>query len=140
MRQRRRPMSPKEDQDLNTKIEVVRVELANLASKVSDFIGESRSRWTEFKVDLAERVTRVESQALEGGKMLVERVEKLERTAVLVADQKSLDERVVLLEKNIVAASAVASYKRWLISTALVAVTSLLLNVARVVEIWRVAP
>jgi hypothetical protein len=128
---------------LETKIEVVRVQLVGLEQKVDEGLAETR-RWREdikegaasaraelmavrSELDLAiskhaveddghhaesiRRVERVENQGLEHGKMVVGRLEALERSAV--------------------AADAVDKYKRMLLGAVSVAGVSVLLHAIR---------
>jgi len=161
---------------LATKIEVVGVQLAALEKTVSDGRDEVR-RWREelkadhekAKVDFLARmdkhdeedarhhnqalgrIDRLETQTLEGGKLVIARLEALERNAVMVdtakqiedrlaaleknavmaSDAKALEIRLALLEKGKVAAEAVEAYKKWLVGTVVLTAISLMLNAAR---------
>lgn len=101
-------MPPEKTTALETKIEVVRVQLDALGRNLTDFIGESRRWREELKSDTNDRVARLETQTLEGARAVVERIERI--------------------EKNAVAAEAVDKYRRWLFGTAALAAAGLLFN------------
>ena len=125
---------------LETKIEVVRVQLDGISGKMNDFMGEQRRWWTEFKGDIVDRVTRVENQTLEGGKMVVMRLEALERTAAKTEETRNLDARLEALEKKDVGSMAIDNYKRWLIGLAVGFVSSMLLNIINVIKFFQKIP
>jgi hypothetical protein len=124
-------MSPKDETTLETKIAVVSAQLDGLTSKLTDFIIDTRTWRDALRTDVSERITRVESQALDGGKMVVARLEALEKGAVQQDTAKQIDLRLDALEKNKVAVDAVDAYKKWLIGSVVLAILSLVINAAR---------
>jgi len=124
-------MSPKDETTLETKIAVVSAQLDGLTAKLTDFITDTRTWRDALRTDVSERITRVESQALEGGKMMIARLESLEKSAVQQDTAKQIDLRLDALERNKVAVDAVDAYKKWLVGSVVLAVLSLLVNASR---------
>jgi hypothetical protein len=138
-------MAPKVDRTiennrLDVKIEVLRVQMVGLEKTVSDSIGETRRWREEVKVDavaarldivarldkhevedqekhhaIDDAISRLENETLEAGKMVVTRIEALEKSAV--------------------AQAAVDAYRRWLIGAILVGGGSLALNIAHALKL-----
>jgi len=128
--------------DLKTDIEVVRVQLSGLEKTVNESRDETRRWRDEMKSDaltlatsfltrmdkhdtmdenthsiFRASVARLENQSLEAGKMMIGRIETLEKTEAAV--------------------SAVSSYQRWLLTSIVIAGAALLLNAIRLFSpIW----
>jgi hypothetical protein len=133
-----RSMAP--ETSLETKIEVVRVQLDGLVSKVTDFILDTRQWREELKSDTSKRIQRLEDQSLEASKMVIARVEALERDAVKSSEAKTLDDRVTTLETNKVAQEAIERYKKWLIATTITAGAACVTAIVNTYRLYSLLP
>lgn len=126
---------------LDTKIEVLRVQLAGVDLKITEFIAETR-QWREAgkqdtadaRIEFEERLSKHEAQDDRRHSAVDSSIKRLEDETL--AAGKEVLKRVEVLEQDRVATIAVAEYKkqltvsrRWLISLAIGLALSLLAHV-----------
>lgn len=105
--------------------DAVRSELVVLRAEVIARMDKHEVEDNAHHDESVRRTERLEGQTLDGAKMVLARVEALERD---LAGRPVLSDRVIALERTREAGQAVDAYKKWLVGTLVLAAISIFMN------------